>query len=315
MKKSKTKSLKENPNFGTFIALILLVVIVSVLNSRFLQVSNLMNLLRQLIINGFIALGMTYVILTGGIDLSVGSILAFTSAIFAGLMQNGMSPVLAIIFAIVLGAILGFINGLLITKGKLAPFIVTLATMTIFRGATLVYTDGRPIAGQRDNFIFAFLGRGKVFGIPFQVILFAIIFILLLILLKKTSLGRKVYAVGGNEKASFISGINIDKVKIFVYTISGILATISGLVLTSRLNSAQPTAGTAYEMDAIAAVVLGGTSMTGGSGSLVGTLIGILILGVLNNGLNLLGVSSFYQQIVKGVVILLAVLVDRKRNK
>ncbi|MDD7464227.1 MAG: ribose ABC transporter permease [Anaerococcus sp.] len=315
MKKSKIKSLKENPNFGTFIALILLVVIVSVLNSRFLQVSNLMNLLRQLIINGFIALGMTYVILTGGIDLSVGSILAFTSAIFAGLMQNGMSPVLAIILAIVLGAILGFINGLLITKGKLAPFIVTLATMTIFRGATLVYTDGRPIAGQRDNFIFAFLGRGKVFGIPFQVILFAIIFILLLILLKKTSLGRKVYAVGGNEKASFISGINIDKVKIFVYTISGILATISGLVLTSRLNSAQPTAGTAYEMDAIAAVVLGGTSMTGGSGSLVGTLIGILILGVLNNGLNLLGVSSFYQQIVKGVVILLAVLVDRKRNK
>lgn len=315
MKKSKTKSLKENPNFGTFIALILLVVIVSVLNSRFLQVSNLMNLLRQLIINGFIALGMTYVILTGGIDLSVGSILAFTSAIFAGLMQNEMSPVLAIILAIVLGAILGFINGLLITKGKLAPFIVTLATMTIFRGATLVYTDGRPIAGQRDNFIFAFLGRGKVFGIPFQVILFAIIFILLLILLKKTSLGRKVYAVGGNEKASFISGINIDKVKIFVYTISGILATISGLVLTSRLNSAQPTAGTAYEMDAIAAVVLGGTSMTGGSGSLVGTLIGILILGVLNNGLNLLGVSSFYQQIVKGVVILLAVLVDRKRNK
>lgn len=315
MKKSKTKSLKENPNFGTFIALILLVVIVSVLNSRFLQVSNLMNLLRQLIINGFIALGMTYVILTGGIDLSVGSILAFTSAIFAGLMQNGMSPVLAIILAIILGAILGFINGLLITKGKLAPFIVTLATMTIFRGATLVYTDGRPIAGQRDNFIFAFLGRGKVFGIPFQVILFAIIFILLLILLKKTSLGRKVYAVGGNEKASYISGINIDRVKIFVYTISGILATISGLVLTSRLNSAQPTAGTAYEMDAIAAVVLGGTSMTGGSGFLVGTLIGILILGVLNNGLNLLGVSSFYQQIVKGVVILLAVLVDRKRNK
>lgn len=315
MKKIKGKSIKENPNFGTFIALILLVVIVSVLNSNFLQVSNLVNLLRQLIINGFIALGMTYVILTGGIDLSVGSTLAFTSAIFAGLIQNGMNSILAILIAIALGAVLGFVNGLLVTKGKLAPFIVTLATMTIYRGATLVYTDGRPIPGLRDNFIFAFLGRGKVFGIPFQVILFAIIFIILLILLKKTTLGRKVYAVGGNEKASFISGINIDKVKIFVYTISGILATISGLVLTSRLNSAQPTAGSAYEMDAIAAVVLGGTSMTGGSGSLVGTLIGILILGVLNNGLNLLGVSSFYQQIVKGVVILLAVLVDRKRKK
>lgn len=315
MKKIKGKSIKENPNFGTFIALILLVVIVSVLNSNFLQVSNLMNLLRQLIINGFIALGMTYVILTGGIDLSVGSTLAFTSAIFAGLMQSGMNSILAILISIALGAILGFVNGLLITKGKLAPFIVTLATMTIYRGATLVYTDGRPIPGQRDNFIFAFLGRGKVFGIPFQVILFAIIFILLVVLLKKTTFGRKVYAVGGNEKASFISGINIDRVKVIVYTISGVLATISGLVLTSRLNSAQPTAGSAYEMDAIAAVVLGGTSMTGGSGSIVGTLIGILILGVLNNGLNLLGVSSFYQQIVKGVVILLAVLVDRKRNK
>ena len=274
-----------------------------------------MNLLRQLIINGFIALGMSYVILTGGIDLSVGSTLAFTSAIFAGLMQNGMNAILAILISLVLGAFLGFINGLFITKGKLAPFIVTLATMTIYRGATLVYTDGRPIAGKRDDFLFAFLGRGKVFGIPFQVILFIIFFIILIIILKKTAFGRKVYAVGGNEKASFISGINIDKVKIYVYTISGILATISGLVLTSRLNSAQPTAGSSYEMDAIAAVVLGGTSMTGGSGSLVGTLIGILILGVLNNGLNLLGVSSFYQQIVKGVVILLAVLVDRKRSK
>ena len=290
-------------------------VFVSILNPAFLQSNNLLNLMRQLIINGFIALGMTFVILTGGIDLSVGSTLALTSAIFAGLLQNGMNTGLAILIALVLGLVLGLLNGILITKGKLAPFIVTLATMTIFRGLTLVYTDGRPIAGPRDNFAFKFLGKGQFLGIPFQVILFILAFLVLWMILNKTALGRKIYAVGGNEKASFISGINIDKVKIWVYVISSLMAVLSGLVLTSRLNSAQPTAGAAYEMDAIAAVVLGGTSMTGGSGSLTGTLIGILILGVLNNGLNLLGVSSFYQQIVKGIVILIAVLIDRKRNK
>lgn len=309
------KQFKENQNLGTIAALIILIVFVSVLNPAFLQVNNLLNLMRQLIINGFIALGMTFVILTGGIDLSVGSTLAFTSAIFAGLLQNGMNTGLAILITLALGLALGLLNGLLITKGKLAPFIVTLATMTIFRGLTLVYMDGRPISGPKENFAFQFLGKGQVFGIPFQVILFLIVYIVLSTLLNKTSHGRKIFAVGGNEKASFISGIKIDKVKILVYVISALMAVVSGLVLTSRLNSAQPTAGSAYEMDAIAAVVLGGTSMTGGSGSLTGTLIGILILGVLNNGLNLLGVSSFYQQIVKGVVILIAVLIDRKRNK
>lgn len=314
MSNFKTK-MKENQNLGTILALIILMIFVSILNPAFLQSNNLLNLMRQLIINGFIALGMTFVILTGGIDLSVGSTLALTSAIFAGLLQNGMNTGLAILIALVLGLVLGLLNGILITKGKLAPFIVTLATMTIFRGLTLVYTDGRPIAGPRDNFAFKFLGKGQFLGIPFQVILFILAFLVLWMILNKTVLGRKIYAVGGNEKASFISGINIDKVKIWVYVISSLMAVLSGLVLTSRLNSAQPTAGAAYEMDAIAAVVLGGTSMTGGSGSLTGTLIGILILGVLNNGLNLLGVSSFYQQIVKGIVILIAVLIDRKRNK
>jgi len=314
MSNFKTK-IKDNQNLGTILALIILMVFVSILNPTFLQANNLMNLMRQLIINGFIALGMTFVILTGGIDLSVGSTLAVTSAIFAGLLQNGMNTILAILIALGLGLILGLINGFLITKGKLAPFIVTLATMTIFRGLTLVYTDGRPIAGPKDDFAFKFLGKGQFFGVPFQVILFVLAFLILWTILNKTALGRKIYAVGGNEKASFISGINIDKVKISVYVISSLMAVLSGLVLTSRLNSAQPTAGVAYEMDAIAAVVLGGTSMTGGSGSLTGTLIGILILGVLNNGLNLLGVSSFYQQIVKGIVILIAVLIDRKRNK
>lgn len=305
----------KNTNLGTVLALILLMVFVTVLNHSFISPDNLLNLLRQLTVNGFIAFGITFVILTGGIDLSVGSILALTSVIFVGLFtQMGVPVFLALVIAILLGAILGFINGVFITKGKLAPFIVTLATMTIYRGLTLVYTDGRPIAGDRDSYLFEFLGRGLILKIPFQVILFFIMFIILSIVLRKTAFGRKVYAVGGNEKASFIAGIKTDKVKIAIYTISGVMASIAGLILTSRLNSAGPQAGTSYEMDAIAAVVLGGTSMTGGKGSLTGTLIGVLILGVLNNGLNLLGVSSFYQQIVKGIVILLAVLIDRKRN-
>lgn len=305
----------KNTNLGTVLALILLIVFVTVLNHSFISPNNLLNLLRQLTVNGFIAFGMTFVILTGGIDLSVGSILALTSVIFVGLFtQMGVPVFVALLIAILLGAVLGFVNGVFITKGKLAPFIVTLATMTIYRGLTLVYTDGRPIAGDRDSYLFEFLGRGLILKIPFQVILFFIIFIILSIVLRKTAFGRKVYAVGGNEKASFIAGIKTDKVKIAIYTISGVMASIAGLILTSRINSAGPQAGVSYEMDAIAAVVLGGTSMTGGKGSLTGTLIGVLILGVLNNGLNLLGVSSFYQQIVKGIVILLAVLIDRKRN-
>lgn len=305
----------KNTNLGTVLALILLIVFVTVLNHSFISPNNLLNLLRQLTVNGFIAFGMTFVILTGGIDLSVGSILALTSVIFVGLFtQMGVPVFVALLIAILLGAVLGFVNGVFITKGKLAPFIVTLATMTIYRGLTLVYTDGRPIAGDRDSYLFEFLGRGLILKIPFQVILFFIIFIILSIVLRKTAFGRKVYAVGGNEKASFIAGIKTDKVKIAIYTISGVMASIAGLILTSRLNSAGPQAGVSYEMDAIAVVVLGGTSMTGGKGSLTGTLIGVLIVGVLNNGLNLLGVSSFYQQIVKGIVILLAVLIDRKRN-
>ncbi|MDO5047749.1 MAG: ribose ABC transporter permease [Anaerococcus sp.] len=312
---SINKKMKDS-NLGTILALVILMAFVTILNRSFIAPNNLLNLLRQLTVNGFIAFGMTFVILTGGIDLSVGSIMALSSVIFVGLFtQMGLPVILALVIALLLGAGLGFINGLLITKGKLAPFIVTLATMTIYRGLTLVYTDGRPIPGDRDNFLFKFLGRGLIFKIPFQVILFFIVFIILYIVLRKTAFGRKIYAIGGNEKASFIAGIKTEKVKMAIYTISGLMAAIAGLILTSRLNSAGPQAGVAYEMDAIAAVVLGGTSMTGGKGSLSGTLIGVLILGVLNNGLNLLGVSSFYQQIVKGVVILLAVLIDRKRNK
>ena len=304
--------MKYMSELTTVIALIILMAVITIINSSFLTANNLLNLLLQVTSNALIAFGMTFVILTGGIDLSVGSILALSSALTAGLLGSGMPVTLAILISLIMGCILGMMNGLLISYGKLAPFIVTLATMTIFRGATLVYTNGNPITkGLSDTFLFQFLGQGYIVGIPFPVIIMFIVFIVLYVLLHKTSFGKSVYAIGGNEKAAYISGVKLNKVKIIIYSISGIMASISGLIITSRLSSAQPTAGASYEMDAIAAVVLGGTSLSGGKGRILGTLIGALIIGVLNNGLNIIGVSAFWQQVVKGVVILIAVLIDR----
>lgn len=300
---------------GPVIALVALIIVVSVMNPSFLATDNLLNLLRQVSINALIAFGMSFVILTGGIDLSVGSTLALSGALVAGLIAKGISPILAIIIGMLLGAFLGMINGLLITKGGMAPFIATLATMTIYRGSTLVYTDGNPITGIGDSFLFQYIGRGYLFGIPFPIIIMLVSFLILYILLHKTAFGKKTYAVGGNLKAASIAGVKTDKVQTLIYTLSGLMASVAGIILTSRLNSAQPTAGQAFEMDAIAAVVLGGTSLSGGKGRLFGTLMGALIIGTINNGLNLLGVSSFYQQIVKGLVIIIAVLLDRKNNK
>ncbi|MER1957114.1 MAG: ribose ABC transporter permease [Solibacillus sp.] len=299
---------------GPFIGLILLMVVLTFLNPSFLTVDNLFNILRQVSISALIAFGMTFVILTGGIDLSVGSTLALTGAVAATLLAAGTDPILAMAAAIGLGFILGAINGLIITKGKVAPFIATLATMTIYRGLTLVYTDGRPISGLGDSLSFQLFGKGYFLGIPVPVVTMILAFVLLYFILHKTTFGRRVYAVGGNEEASKLSGINPDRVKIAVYAITGMLAAISALIITSRLNSAQPTAGESYELDAIAAVVLGGTSLTGGKGWIFGTLVGALIIGVLNNGMTLIGVSSFFQQVVKGIVILLAVLMDRKKT-
>ncbi|WYJ91313.1 ribose transport system permease [Enterococcus sp. 9E7_DIV0242] len=315
MNSQPSKKITEHiSKLGPLLALIVLIIVVTAMNPSFVSPSNLLNLLRQVAANGFIAFGMTFVILTGGIDLSVGSTLALSSALTAGLISNGMHVGLAVLVGLVSGGFLGALNGLLISKGKMAPFIATLATMTIYRGTTLVYTNGNPITGIGDSFFFSFIGRGYLFGIPFPVILMFLVFILLFLLLHKTSFGRKTYAIGGNEKAAYIAGVKIDKIKILIYTISGLMASISGMIITSRLNSAQPTAGQSYEMDAIASVVLGGTSLSGGRGRIFGTLIGALIIGTLNNGLNLLGVSSFYQQIVKGIVIVIAVLLDRKRK-
>lgn len=299
---------------GPLLGFIILVIIVSVLNPDFLEPLNILNLLRQVAINALIAFGMTFVILTGGIDLSVGSILALSSAFVANLMLAGVDPILAIIIGCAAGGVMGMVNGLMITKGKMAPFIATLATMTIFRGLTLVYTNGNPITGLGDSMAFQLFGRGYFLGIPVPAITMALAFIVLSVILHKTPFGRKTYAIGGNEKAAIVSGIKVPRVKIMIYSLAGALSALAGAILTSRLNSAQPTAGTSYELDAIAAVVLGGTSLSGGRGRIVGTLIGALIIGTLNNGLNLLGVSSFYQMVVKGIVIVIAVLIDRKKS-
>ncbi|WP_416147613.1 ABC transporter permease subunit [Salipaludibacillus sp. HK11] len=299
---------------GPFIGLLVIVIIITILNPGFMSVSNILNVLRQVSINALIAFGMTFVILTGGIDLSVGSILALSGAVSATLMASGFDPILSMIIGLIVGALLGAFNGIVIAKGKVAPFIATLATMTIYRGLTLMFTDGRPVTGLGDSVTFEMLGKGYFFGVPVPAMTMMISFLVLYLILKKTTFGRRVYAVGGNEEASILSGIKVDRIKIYVYSLTGFLSAMAGIILTSRLNSAQPTAGAMYELDAIAAVVLGGTSLTGGRGWIVGTLIGALIIGVLNNGLNLLGVSSFFQQVVKGSVILLAVLLDRKKN-
>jgi ribose transport system permease protein len=296
--------------FGILFAFIVLIVALTFLSDSFLTVSNILNIARQVSINAIIAAGMTFVILTFGIDLSVGSVMAFAGAIIAGLLAQGRPLLVGIGAGLLVGALLGLINGLIITKGGVQPFIATLGMLTIARGATLVYTDGRPITGLPDAFVW--LGAGEIARIPVPVVIMAVVFVLSYVILTQTVLGRYVYAIGGNEEAARLSGVNVTFYKTVAYVISGLLSALSAVILTARLNSAQPTAGMGYELDAIAAVVLGGTTLAGGEGGIAGTLLGAFIIGVLNNGLNLLNVSAFYQQVVKGVVILLAVLLDRR---
>lgn len=309
MKEKITKNISKQ---GPLIGLVIMTIILSVVSDSFLSTNNILNLLRQVSINAIIAFGMTFVILTGGIDLSVGSILALGSALTAGMLASGMNPLLAILLGLGIGFILGTINGLIIAKGKVTPFIATLSTMTMFRGATLVFTGGKPITGLSDSMMFQMMGKGYILGIPTPVIIMLVVFVVLLFVLQKTVFGRHVYALGGNEEASKLSGVKTDTIKVWIYSLTGVLSVLAGIILTSRLNSAQPTAGTGFELDAIASVVIGGTSLSGGRGHIKGTLIGALIIGIISNGLNLLGVSSFYQQIVKGFVILVAVLIDRR---
>lgn len=296
----------------SIIALLVLIGVVSAINPNFFTVDNILNILRQTSVNAIIAVGMTFVILIAGIDLSVGSILALTGAFAASMVGTELSILLVIPAVLLIGTLLGTLSGVIVAKGKVQAFIATLVTMTLLRGVTMVYTDGRPIStGFSDTAdAFAFLGTGYLFGIPVPIWLMAIVFLISWYVLKNTKMGRYIYALGGNEAATQLSGINVDKVKIFVFAVSGFLSALAGLIVTSRLSSAQPTAGVTYELDAIAAVVVGGTSLMGGKGRVMGTLIGALIIGFLNNALNLLDISSYYQMIAKALVILVAVLAD-----
>ncbi len=302
--------------YGTVIALFVLVLIISIMNSKFLSMYNILNVFRQVSINGLIAFGMTFVILTGGIDLSVGAILALTGMVLGLMVASGTPDLIAIPLVLLLGALLGWFNGVLISKVKLQAFIVTLATMTMFSGITMIISDGIPAMGITENSpILNFFSQGDILGIPFPMIILLVVFALLLIILQKTVFGRGVYAIGGNEEVARLSSLPTDRIKTSVYIISGVMSALAGVILTSRLSSSQPTAGAGFELDAIAAVVIGGTSLAGGKGRLFGTLIGVLIIGVLNNGLNIIGVSAFYQQFIKGLVILLAVILDRKSSR
>ncbi|MDD3840477.1 MAG: ribose ABC transporter permease [Clostridia bacterium] len=296
-------------NLGILIGFFIICTFLAIISPVFLTQKNLLNVLRQVSTNLYIACGMTIIIILGGIDLSVGSVIALSGVVTGGLIAfDGYSVVSAIIMGLIAGTLIGAINGFVLAKTTIPPFIVTLATMNIARGASYVYTDGQPIRVMSDDF--NFIGSGYLGQIPMPVIYLIVILFICIIIMYKTKLGRYIYAVGGNRQAAEFSGIKINRVIFFAYTLAGLLASISGIVLASRMFSGQPTAGQGAEMDAIAAVVLGGTSMSGGVGKIGGTVIGGLIIGVLNNGLNLMGVNSFWQYIVKGLVILIAVYVD-----
>lgn len=311
---TNTKKITDRAqDFGALIALALLVMVISIVSPEFRTVKNFLSLLRQSSINGLIAFGMTCVILTDAIDLSVGSVLALSTALCAGMITAGVPAGLAMILALAIGTFLGAVSGILVTKGRLQPFIATLITMTVYRGVTMIFTGAKPISNLGDSFVLKLVGRGNFYRIPIPVILLLLVFAAFYLLLNKTTFGRAVYATGSNWKCAKLAGINIHRTKIAVYAISGFMASLSGLILLSRLGSAQPTLGEGYELDAIAAVALGGTSMSGGRGKIYGTFIGVLIIAVLNNGLNILGVSSYYQDVIKGLVILVTVLSDRKR--
>ena len=304
-------------NLGIIVAFLVLCVFLSVFpktSGSFFTRQNIFNVLRQISTNLFLACGMTMVIIIGGIDLSVGSIIALSGCISAGCVARYNLPLpIALLMGLLVGLLVGMFNGAVISKTTIPAFIVTLATMNIAKGLAYVYTGGSPVRVVTKEW--QFLGAGYVGIFPTPDVILVIVLIITAIIMNKTKMGRHMYAVGGNQQAAEFSGIKVEKVKFFVHAFSGLMAGLAGIVLASRMYSGQPTAGDGAEMDAIAAVVVGGTSMAGGSGKIGGTIIGGLIIGVLNNGLNLLNVNSFWQYVVKGVVILLAVFLDYFRNK
>lgn len=313
VKKGITTYFKEN--LAILVAFIILCVGLSIATPAFFTKDNILNVLRQVATNSNLAIGLTMAIIIGGIDLSVGAILAFSGLLCASFISDGMNLGLAVLLAFTLGALFGLLNGLIIAYTNMPPFVVTLATQNIARGIVNVYANGQPISAR--NPVFNFLGVGYFLGIPLPVIYSFVLLAVMILILGRSKFGRQLYAVGGNEEAARFSGINIKKVKIIVYTLCGALASFSGIILAARMYSGQPTAGDGFELDAIAASVLGGVSFSGGVGKLGGTIIGVLVLGVLTNGLNLLNINSFWQYIIKGIIILLAVYLDilKKRRE
>jgi ribose transport system permease protein len=310
--------------FRSLLALALMVFVLSLLSDRFLTPENGWNILRQISVNLCLSIGMTLVILSGGIDLSVGAILALAGAVSAGLLTQGLgipgtdiflhfTTSGAILVGLIVGAAAGWINGFAITRFLLPPFVATLGMFSIARGLTMLWTGGFPITGLGEGF--GQIGTGAFLGMPMPVWIMLALTALFIVVTKRTRFGRHLYAVGGNERAARLTGLNVTRVKLAVYTLAGALAGVAGLIVTARLDSAQPNAGLGYELDSIAAVVIGGTSLAGGRGSVAGTVLGCLIIGVLNNGLFLLNVSPFWQQVIKGVVILLAVALDKMNNR
>lgn len=306
--------IKNLRQYGMLIAFLAICLTLSYISPQFLTLSNWSIIFTQGSINALLAFGVTFVIITGGIDLSIGSVVAVSGVVAALLARQDTYPLIVpIMGGLLVGVLFGALNGFLITKSKIAPFIVTLGVMTIGRGVALIISKGRPVSNLSESF--NFIGGGDIAGIPFPIIILFVVFIICSVVLKKTIFGRYVYAVGGNEQASWASGINVNQVKIAVYSLCGLLAGLAGILLTSRITTGQPNAGMSFELDAIAAAVIGGASTSGGVGSIQGTLFGVILIGVLNNGLDLLNVSSYYQQVVMGVIIIGAVLLDSWNQK
>ncbi|MBR6543714.1 MAG: ribose ABC transporter permease [Anaerotignum sp.] len=310
--------------YAAYIALIVLAVVLCAVSPEFRTASNFLNLMRQATFNGLIAFGMTCVILSDGIDLSVGSTFALSAIICAEMLVNGISAPLAIVTGLVVGTVLGAVSGIMITKGRLQPFIATLITMTAYRGFAMIVTDGKPISKLKGSIesefgakLFETLGKGSIplgpVDFPVPVIIMLLSLAIFWFILHKTTFGRKIYATGSNIKCANLVGVDTTKTKIIVYAISGFMAALAGLIMISRVDSAQSILGEGYELDAIAAVALGGTSMSGGRGKIMGTFAGVLIIAVLNNGMNIMGINTYYQSVVKALVILIVVLADRKR--
>lgn len=307
----KTKGLGQ---YGLLVAFVAICLVLSLINTKFLTLSNWTIIITQVSINALLAFGVTFVIITGGIDLSLGSMVAVTGVVTASMAHPDTYPVVVPVLAGLLsGVLMGGLNGLIITKSKVPPFIVTLGMMTIGRGLALILSKGRPISNLSDAF--NFIGGGHISGIPFPIIVLITAFVICSIVLKKTLLGRYIYAVGGNEQAAKASGIRVNKVKMAVYTICGGLAALAGILLTSRITTGQPNAGAGFELDAIAAAIIGGASTAGGKGTMTGTLIGAMLIGVISNGLDLLNVTSYYQQVVMGTIIIGAVVLDSWNQK